>query len=107
MRLRLSWYAYEVQWLCLTRCCGRAARAVLMALVLAAAATAQPGPTPPKPLTAEQKEKLPERNRLYAEMQKLQADGKIDAAVAAAEKMLAVERNVFGDAHAEVADSLR
>ena len=60
----------------------------------------------PKPLTAEQKDKLKERDRWEAEVKKLQAAGKLDAAVAAAENMLAIERDVFGSVHNEVVNSL-
>src|SRR5437879_722655 len=60
----------------------------------------------PKPLTAEQRERLKERDRLKVEAQKLAQAGKGTEADAAFEKMLAIEREVFGDVHAEVAVSL-
>jgi tetratricopeptide (TPR) repeat protein len=63
--------------------------------------------TPPsKPLTAEQRAKLKERDRLEAEVKKLYAAGKLAEAIAAVEKGLAIEREVFGPVHQDVADSL-
>jgi hypothetical protein len=50
--------------------------------------------------------KLKERDSLFAEVKKLQAAGKLMEAIAAAEKMLVIEREVFGPVHSEVADSL-
>jgi hypothetical protein len=61
---------------------------------------------PPKPaLTPAQQEKLKEGNRLLSEANRLQREGKLAAAIAAAEKMLAIERQVFGDVNADVAES--
>src|SRR5688572_18434343 len=59
-----------------------------------------------QPLTAAQKENLAERDRLFAEANKLHAASKTADAIAAAEKALAIEREVFGPAHEEVAESL-
>ena len=62
---------------------------------------------PPKPApTAEQQEKLKEGNRLSREVNRLQREGKLAEAIAVAEKMLAIDRQVFGDVHADVAVSL-
>jgi len=53
---------------------------------------------PPKPaLTAEQQEKLKERNRFSAEANRLQREGKLDEAIVAAEKAVAIDRQVFGE----------
>jgi tetratricopeptide (TPR) repeat protein len=60
----------------------------------------------PVSLSKEQKERLQERNRLWTEVKKLRADGKLAEAVAAAEKVLAIEREVFGKVPADVAGSL-
>jgi tetratricopeptide (TPR) repeat protein len=60
----------------------------------------------PPPLTAEQREKLKERDRFGAQTTALRKEGKLVEAIAAAEKMLALERQVFGDVHEEVAGSL-
>ncbi len=60
----------------------------------------------PKPLTAAQRERLKERDRLFSEAQKLERAGKLTDMMAALEKKLAIEREVFGDVHAVVADSL-
>jgi len=63
-------------------------------------------PTSAKPLSKEQQEKLKERDRFGAQTRALRKDGKLAEAIAAAEKMLALERQVFGDVHEEVAGSL-
>jgi len=57
-------------------------------------------------LSPEQKERLKERDRHQAEVQKAERDGKLAEAIAAAEKMLAVERQVLGEAHEDTAGSL-
>src|ERR1700693_1768097 len=68
----------------------------------------QPAPGgAPKPLTPEQRARLKERDRYGAETRKLDAEGKVEEAIAAIEKVLAIEREVFGDAHDEVAGSLQ
>jgi CHAT domain-containing protein len=61
---------------------------------------------PQAPLTAEQRVKLKERNRLSKEANRLQREGKLAEAIAAAEKMLALERQVLGDVHGDVVESL-
>src|SRR5262245_36686183 len=82
-------------------------------LVLAVLLPRGPGPgvadEPPKdkPLTAEQKEKLKERDRLSKEAHDLEQARKFADAVAAAEKALAIEREVYGDLHDNVAKSLK
>jgi tetratricopeptide (TPR) repeat protein len=57
-------------------------------------------------LTAQQQEKLKERDRYGEEADKHRSEGKLKEAIAAAKKMLAVEREVYGDVHEEVAGSL-
>ena len=84
----------------------RAAAAVFLALALVAALAAQPKPVVPKPLTDAQKEKLKDRDGLDAEMKALYKEGKLNETVAAGEKMLALERGVYGDAHYIVANRL-
>jgi tetratricopeptide (TPR) repeat protein/CHAT domain-containing protein len=59
------------------------------------------------PLTAEQRERLKERDRLAAEAGKLLEEGKLAATVTAWEKKLAIERQVFGDLHEAVVQSLQ
>jgi CHAT domain-containing protein/Tfp pilus assembly protein PilF len=71
------------------------------------AAGAEPPQPKAAPLTKEQQEKLKERNQLSKEAVKLRTQGKLTEAVAAGEKMLALERQVFGDVHSDVADSLQ
>ena len=46
------------------------------------------------------------RDRLWAEAQRLRAQGQLDEAITAAEKMLAIERAALGAEHPEVAVSL-
>src|SRR5262249_29848659 len=69
---------------------------------------AQPNATDPsKPsLSKKQQEKLKERDRLSAEAQKLRAAGKLAEAIAVAEKMLALEREVLGELHEDVVGSV-
>src|SRR5437867_3059715 len=59
------------------------------------------------PLTEKQKELLKERDRSAAEYRALAKQGKLAEAIAAAEKMLALERQIFGDVHTEIDASLR
>src|SRR5262249_20623665 len=76
----------------------------LVLLFLVAAVNGQQ-PTPPKPLTPEQQEQLKERDRFEKDAQTCRQAGKFSEAVVAAEKMLAIERAVFGDFHQDVAGS--
>src|SRR5262249_43315176 len=59
-----------------------------------------------KPLTAAQQARLKERDRYAAQAEKLWRAGKQAEAIAAWEQKLAIEREVFGEAHEEVAESL-
>jgi CHAT domain-containing protein/tetratricopeptide (TPR) repeat protein len=81
----------------------------LVAICLAAWLTAAAGAQPPKPapLTKEQQVKLQDRDRLQKKAEQLQGEGKLPEAIAAAEKMLAIEREVFGNVHPQVARSLQ
>jgi CHAT domain-containing protein len=82
----------------------------LLALGLLAVLLSRPGffwadePTPP--LTPAQQQQLKERDRWAAETKKLRQQGKLAEAIAACEKMLAIERDVLGNVHANVANSL-
>lgn len=67
-------------------------------------ATAVEPPRPP--LTAAQKERLKNRDRFASEARKAEATGKLAEAIPAVEKILTIEREVFGSVHAEVAGSL-
>src|SRR5262249_46348682 len=62
--------------------------------------------SPGRPLTAEQQKRLAEWDRLYAQAKKLHGDGKLAEAVAIAEQMLAIDREVYGRVHTEVAFTL-
>jgi hypothetical protein len=68
--------------------------------LLAPAALTPPGaavqPLAKKPLTAEQRAKLKERDRYAQETQRLRAAGKLAEAITACEKMLALWREVSG-----------
>jgi tetratricopeptide (TPR) repeat protein/CHAT domain-containing protein len=55
---------------------------------------------------ADRKKLLAERDRFFEESEKLQSQGKFIEAIAAAEKMLAIERKVLGDVNEDVAGSL-
>lgn len=55
----------------------------------------------------EPQEQLKERDRLGTEAKQLKAKGQLAEALAAAVKKLAIERKVLGDAHEDVAGSLR
>ena len=57
-------------------------------------------------LTPPQRAKLKERDRLWQQAIRLRDSGKIDEAIAAAQKMLAIEREVLGNDHYQVAVSL-
>ena len=82
--------------------------AACMCFVVSALLVASLRAEPPKPpLTSEQQEKLKERDRHVTEANRLQREGKLAEAIAAAEKMLAIERQVFGKEHDGVIDSLQ
>ncbi len=68
----------------------------------------QPTPTaPPKPaVMKEQREKLKERDQLKEEIKKLRASGKLAEAIATAQKIVAIERQVLGNVQDDLADSL-
>ncbi len=64
------------------------------------------GDQPASVLSAEQKQKLQERDRLAAQANQLQRRGNLVEAIATAQTMLAIESQVFGDVHEDVASSL-
>ena len=66
-------------------------------------ATGQPGATE---LTEQQKQQLKERDQYWEQAHQLHRDEKLSEAIAAAEKVLAIERELFGNVHAEVVSSL-
>lgn len=69
-------------------------------------AVGQPTPSHPPKLTAEQQEKLKTRDRFVNDANKFESAGRLAEARAAVEKVLAVEREVLGDTHPDVAVSL-
>jgi CHAT domain-containing protein/tetratricopeptide (TPR) repeat protein len=90
--------------------CGLRATSLLAAalcfLAVGRPVTRADEPKPPPALTAAQRARLQERDRLAAEVRKLRQAGKLSEAIAAMEKMLAIEREVFGPLHEEVVGSL-
>jgi CHAT domain-containing protein len=60
------------------------------------------GPKSP-PLTAEQKEKLQERDGLIAQIEKLLGQGKLDEAARSIEKLIVLEKDIFGDVQEKLA----
>ena len=80
---------------------------VVLLLTLLCGGPLIPSPTLGQAAGDERQERLQERDRkLWAEAQRLRAQGKLDEAITAAEKMLAIEREVLGAEHPEVAVSL-
>jgi tetratricopeptide (TPR) repeat protein len=61
---------------------------------------------PPSLSPSERQQRLRERDRLWAEAPKLQAAGKLAEAIAATEKVLAIEHGVFGAGHQETTGTL-
>ena len=76
-------------------------------LVLACLTLGAPAPAHGQAAAADAKAAaLKERNRLWGETRKLRAAGKTAEAIAAAEAMLAIERKVLPEDHADLAVSL-
>jgi serine/threonine-protein kinase len=59
----------------------------------------------PQNLSPQQQKRLQERDALLQEMIRFGEQGKLEEAVHAGEKMLALERTIFGEAHVEIASS--
>ncbi|MBI4586710.1 MAG: CHAT domain-containing protein [Planctomycetes bacterium] len=79
----------------------------ILFLIHAALLFSHPEEAVKKELTPEAKEKLKERDRHGEEARKLQKEGKIQEAMAAARQKLAIEREVLGDLDDEAAGSLK
>ena len=84
---------------------------IVLGLVLClaiAAGTARAG-EPPSPGTqpTDRQQRLAERDRLWEQTRKLQGAGRLSEAVAAAEKMLAIERQIFGNVDPEIVVSVQ
>ncbi|MSQ97650.1 MAG: tetratricopeptide repeat protein [Gemmataceae bacterium] len=62
---------------------------------------------PAKVLTAEQKEKLKERDAFWKQSLQFSSEGKLPEAIAAADRALAIERVVHGPEHREVVVTLK
>ncbi len=78
---------------------------VMLGLMPLAVLHAQQSKAPP--LTAAQKARIQERNRLIAQANALARQGETAKAITAAEGALAIEREVYGDSHRSVAESLQ
>jgi tetratricopeptide (TPR) repeat protein/CHAT domain-containing protein len=65
----------------------------------------EPGKGPPE--AAAQAKKVQERASLRAEVSKLRAQGKLDEAVADAQKLVALDHELFGTTHTQLAASLQ
>ncbi|HEV3262882.1 MAG TPA: CHAT domain-containing tetratricopeptide repeat protein [Gemmataceae bacterium] len=79
--------------------------ALLVALGLAATDLAPAWGEQPKALTAAQKKRLQERDRLEQQAKRLAEAGNLDELLPVLEKQLAIAREVFGEAHEEVSFS--
>ena len=77
-----------------------------LAVLVTALADGPRAAGPPAKPGAEQAEKLKERDRLQTQAQQLFQAGKVAEAVALGQKVLALERRLFGDVHPAVAQSL-
>jgi hypothetical protein len=78
-----------------------------MVLLAASPAWAVADDPPKAPaLTDAQKERLRERDRFGKQSQKLQTEGRLPEAIAAAEAMLAIERDVLGETSEDAIGSL-
>jgi CHAT domain-containing protein/Tfp pilus assembly protein PilF len=75
--------------------------------LVSGAAGAEAPESKPAPLTKEQQEKLRERDRFSKEAVKLRTQGKLTEALAATAKVLAIEREVLGNVHQQVAGSVQ
>jgi CHAT domain-containing protein len=81
------------------------AAGLVVAAGLAGTATSESPPKPAGPtLTPEQRAKLTERDRMMKEAADLHRAGKLAAATAAVEKAAAIQRDVTGENHPDVAD---
>jgi CHAT domain-containing protein len=69
-------------------------------------ALGQTSTTTPSSLIPKQKERLKERDDLYAQIRQLRLQGKYDEAARLTEKMITLEKEIFGHDHDEVAVSL-
>jgi CHAT domain-containing protein/Tfp pilus assembly protein PilF len=87
---------------------GRSARLVLgiVGLIVACRFSTPPTPASGQEVPAEAKAALQERDRLGEQSQKLQAAGKLTEAIAAAQTMLAIERELLPADHDDIIGSL-
>ena len=100
MSRRLSLGSWSSAW-----CASRYLLWILLISITPVAAAAAEPPAE-KPLTTVEQQRLKERDQYSDESAKLEKEGKLPEAIAAGEKMLAVEREVLGNDHADVAGSL-
>ena len=81
--------------------------ALAVGLLFAASVVGWAADPPPKPTADEAKQRLKGRDRLWDEARKLAAEGKVEDALDAAGKMIAIEREVLGPDHRDVQSSLK
>ena len=86
--------------------CHRALQQLGGIVLLAALSAARPAAALPLPVLLQLQARLRERDRLAEEAQKFRAAGKLGDAIAATERVVAIEREVFGGSSEKVADSL-
>src|SRR5713226_2718129 len=80
--------------------------AACLICLLSALSSAAGQPAEASKLTPQQQERLKERDRYAKETQKLRSQGKPVEAIAACQKKLAIEREIFGSFHEDIAGSL-
>src|SRR5438132_1306212 len=93
-------------------CCRWSSLVLVLGLLAGAALVGKPGraepeapSSQPQSLTREQQDWLPERKRLGEELKKLYTDGKLNYAIATAEKILVRDQEQFGEHSDAVSDS--
>src|SRR5260370_42101805 len=89
-----------------TRECAGLFRVLALVVINWAGGTAAADRPAAPQLSAAQQQRLKERDGYGAEIKKLRAEGKLAEAITACEKMLAIERELFGAVHETVAGSL-
>jgi tetratricopeptide (TPR) repeat protein len=97
----------SLPWIDLTRLVLVVALLVLCPGCPVSLAVAPPTSIDSTPLTGQQSKQLDERDRLAEQMEKPGRENKLTESIAVAEKMLAIERALFGNDHLEVAGSLQ
>jgi CHAT domain-containing protein/Tfp pilus assembly protein PilF len=79
---------------------------LLVGVVVSLSASSAVGSSPPPELSRQQQEQLKERAHYAREVNRLLGEKKLTEAIATAEKVLAIERQLFGDVHPNVVEDL-